>query len=358
MTKLLVTGGCGFIGSALCRHVVQNLDWSVVNVDSLTYASTLDSTNSLHSTGRYVHEKEDITDAAAMKNVFAAHQPDMVAHLAAESHVDRSIDGPMAFVKTNVIGTAVLLDAARAYRASLPDARSSSFRFLHVSTDEVYGSLLMGDPAFTELSTYDPSSPYSASKAASDHIARAYGRTYGLPVLVSNCSNNYGPYQFPEKLIPLMIAKALSGERLPIYGEGLNVRDWLYVEDHARALAMILERGVAGQTYNIGGDSERTNLDVVHAICDILDAKLGDAVGQRRKQIGFVADRPGHDLRYAVDSAKIQRELGWQPSVTFDVGMEKTISWYLENTDWWQSILRGGAYDGTRVGAAKQAAIS
>ncbi len=358
MAKLLITGGCGFIGSALCRHVVEGLGWSVVNVDSLTYASSLGSTASLQATGRYVHEKRDITDAGAMHQVFAAHQPDMVAHLAAESHVDRSIDGPIAFIKTNVMGTAVLLDAARAYHASLCDSRRSSFRFLHVSTDEVYGSLRFDDPAFTEATPYDPSSPYSASKAASDHVARAYGRTYGLPVLVSNCSNNYGPYQFPEKLIPLMIAKALSGERLPVYGRGLNVRDWLYVEDHARALALILQRGGVGQTYNIGGGSERANLDVVYAICDILDNKLGDAVGHRRKQIAFVTDRPGHDLRYAVDSEKIQCELGWRPSVTFEDGLERTIIWYLQNADWWQSILRGAAYDGSRVGVGKQVAVS
>lgn len=358
MTKLLITGGCGFIGSALCRHVVEKLRWSVINVDSLTYASTLGSTASLHATGRYIHEKVDITDAGAMQQVFAAHQPDMVAHLAAESHVDRSIDGPMAFIKTNVMGTAVVLDAAREYLASMPDSRRSSFRVLHVSTDEVYGSLQMGEPAFTETTPYDPSSPYSASKAASDHVARAYGRTYGLPVLISNCSNNYGPFQFPEKLIPLMIIKALSGEPLPVYGKGLNVRDWLHVEDHARALAMILERGVEGQTYNIGGDSERTNLNVVHAICDILDVKLGNAVGQRRRQIRFVADRPGHDLRYAVSSAKIRRELGWQPNVTFEDGLEQTITWYLENTEWYRSILRAAAYDGSRVGIGKQAAVS
>lgn len=357
MKRILITGGCGFIGSALCRHAVETLGWSVVNVDRLTYASTLGSTTSLHATGRYVHEKEDITDASAMQRVFAVHEPDMVVHLAAESHVDRSIEGPLAFVKTNVLGTAVLLDAARAYQASLTDVRRRGFRVLHVSTDEVYGSLDVGDSAFTEATPYDPSSPYAASKAGSDHIARAYGKTYGLPMLVSNCSNNYGPYQFPEKLIPLMIAKALAGERLPVYGKGHNIRDWLYVEDHARALALILERGVAGQTYNIGGDSERTNLDVVHAICDILDAKLGGAVGERRKLISFVTDRPGHDMRYAVDSTKIQRELGWRPSVSFEDGLEQTINWYLENTDWWQSILRGPVYDGSRIGVAKEVAI-
>lgn len=349
--RIVVTGGRGFIGSAVCRHAVQTLGWTVINVDSLTYASTHGSTEMLEASGRYIFVKADITDRAAMDAVFEAHTPDAVAHLAAESHVDRSIDGPMAFVTTNVAGTACLLDAARAWQTRLAPEAAARFRFLHVSTDEVFGSLGMDHSRFTETTPYDPSSPYSATKAAADHLVRSYGRTYGLPILLTNCSNNYGPYHFPEKLIPLMIIRAAGRLPLPVYGKGANVRDWLCVEDHARALMTVLESGRVGESYNIGGDAERSNLEVVEAICDLVDARLPDGP-PRRSLITFVTDRPGHDLRYAIDSSKIERELGWKPSISFEQGLEATVDWFLSNRDWWQEILDRGAYDVGRLGGA------
>lgn len=353
--RVLVTGGCGFIGSAFCRHAVQDLGWSVVNVDSLTYASTSGSTEMLQASGRYAFVKADITDQAAMTRLFVDHQPEAVVHLAAESHVDRSIDGPLAFVHTNVTGTACLLEAARTLHARLRGGASDRFRFLHVSTDEVFGSLGMSDDKFNETTPYNPSSPYSATKAGSDHLVRAYGHTFGLPIVTTNCSNNYGPYQFPEKLIPLMITKAASRQPLPVYGQGANVRDWLAVEDHVRAITQVLERGRLGESYNIGGDAERSNLDVVKAVCDLVDARMPDGPS-RRELITFVADRPGHDLRYAVDASKIQRELGWAPSVTFEEGLAATVDWYLGNRDWWQAILDRAANATDRRGAAPKIA--
>ena len=344
---ILVTGGAGFIGSALVRYLIAHTEHTVVNVDALTYAGNLDSLASVAGHPRYRFEHVDITDAAALRRVFDAHAPDAVMHLAAESHVDRSIDGPGAFVHTNLVGTHLLLqEALRAWREST-GARRERFRFLHVSTDEVFGSL--GDEgAFTEDTPYDPRSPYSATKAGSDHLARAWHHTYGLPVLVTNCSNNYGPYQFPEKLIPLMILKGLAGEPLPVYGTGANVRDWLYVDDHARALVRVLEQGQVGRSYNIGGATELRNLDVVHAICELLDARV--PLGRpRREQVVFVADRPGHDHRYAMDIRRIGAELGWRPSETFATGLAATVDWYLANRPWWERI-RSGAYRGERLG--------
>ncbi|HEY0985331.1 dTDP-glucose 4,6-dehydratase, partial [Schlesneria sp.] len=316
--KLLVTGGAGFIGSALIRYLIAETGYSVVNVDCLTYAGNLSTLQSVASDSRYAFEKVNICDAAALHSVFERHKPDAVMHLAAESHVDRSIDGPNAFIQTNVVGTYNLLEVSRRYRATLPEDQQQRFRFHHISTDEVYGSL--GDEGlFTEETPYDPSSPYSSSKAASDHLVRAWHRTYGLPVLVTNCSNNYGPFQFPEKLIPLTITSALEGRPLPVYGTGQNVRDWLYVDDHARALIAVLERGKIGETYNIGGNSERQNIVVVRTICSLLDELVADSKNRpHEKLITFVTDRPGHDQRYAIDAAKIQRELGWKPLESFD----------------------------------------
>lgn len=348
--RLLVTGGCGFIGSAVCRHAIQDLGWSVINIDCMTYAASEGSTAALHTSGKYIHECVDIVDRAGVDAVFARHQPQAVIHLAAESHVDRSIDGPLAFVRTNVNGTASLLEATRSFLAQKDMVDRASFRFLHVSTDEVFGSLKLDGSRFTESSPYDPSSPYSATKAASDHIVRAHGRTYDLPVLLTNCSNNYGPFHFPEKLIPLTIIRALRGERLPVYGTGANIRDWLFVEDHAAALCLILQRGHIGESYNIGGDEEHTNLDVVRTICDILDQKLPRAGLLRRDLIEFVADRPGHDLRYAIDASKVKQELGWKPKMSFAEGLQKTIDWFLDNEGWWQDILSHGSYDGRRLG--------
>jgi dTDP-glucose 4,6-dehydratase len=344
---VLVTGGAGFIGSALVRYLIAHTEHTVVNVDALTYAGNLDSLASVAGHPRYRFEHVDITDAAALRRVFDAHAPDAVMHLAAESHVDRSIDGPGAFVHTNLVGTYLLLqEALRAWRDAT-GTRRERFRFLHVSTDEVFGSL--GDEgAFTEDTPYDPRSPYSATKAGSDHLARAWHHTYGLPVLVTNCSNNYGPYQFPEKLIPLMILKGLAGEPLPVYGTGANVRDWLYVDDHARALVRVLEQGRVGRSYNIGGATELRNLDVVHAICELLDARAPLA-RPRREQVTFVADRPGHDHRYAMDIRRIGAELGWRPSETFATGLAATVDWYLANRPWWERI-RSGAYRGERLG--------
>ena len=344
--RVLVTGGSGFIGSALCLRLVDQ-GWTVFNLDALTYAAAPASLAALEGHERYTLIQADIRDGDAVRAAFAQARPDVVMHLAAESHVDRSITGAGIFVDTNVTGTFTLLEAARAWRDGLPADAAGAFRFLHVSTDEVFGSL-GAEGLFREDTAYDPSSPYSASKAASDHLARAWGRTYGLNVLVSNCSNNYGPRQFPEKLIPLMVLNALAGKDLPVYGDGSNVRDWLFVDDHARALQDIVERGRPGETYCIGGNAERTNLDVVHAICDILDDRR-PAAAPRREQIRFVTDRPGHDARYAIDSSKLQRELGWSPSVDFETGLARTIDWYLANEDWWRPIQEG-VYRQERLG--------
>lgn len=349
--KIMVTGGAGFIGSALCRHLVNNLGYHVVNVDKMTYAATEGSTAILQGSPSYRFHRLDICDRDAMQRLMAAEDVDGVIHLAAESHVDRSIDGPGAFVETNVFGTFSLLQAARSYHDILPASRKEKFRFHHVSTDEVFGELPLDGGLFTEDTAYAPSSPYSASKAASDHLVMAWHKTYGLPVVLSNCSNNYGPYHFPEKLIPLMIINGLEGKQLPVYGKGANVRDWLHVEDHARALAMVFTRGRLGQSYNIGGRNERTNLAVVEAIADLLDQEVPLKSGSRRGLITFVGDRPGHDLRYAIDASKIEGELGWRAKYTFETGLKDTISWYMHNQDWWQP-LRAARYAGERLGKA------
>lgn len=348
--KLLVTGGAGFIGSAVIRHVIVNTSDSVVNVDKLTYAGNLESLAEVSGSDRYAFEQVDICDRAAVERVFREHQPDAVMHLAAESHVDRSIDGPAAFVETNIVGTYTLLEVARQYWSGLDSERKGSFRFHHISTDEVYGDLEGPEDLFTEETAYAPSSPYSASKASSDHLVRAWHRTYGLPVLVTNCSNNYGPYHFPEKLIPLMILNALDGKPLPVYGKGDQVRDWLYVEDHARALYNVVTEGVVGETYNIGGHNEKQNIEVVHTICDLLQ-DLAPADRKYRDLITHVADRPGHDLRYAIDAGKIQRELGWTPEETFESGIRKTVQWYLDNLEWCQRV-QDGSYQRERLGVA------
>ena len=331
--KVLVTGGAGFIGSAVVRHLLSRGD-AVVNVDCLTYAGNLATLENESQHADYAFEQVDICDAAGIRRVFEQHQPDGVMHLAAESHVDRSIDGPAAFIQTNIFGTYTLLEESRRYWETLSPLRRDTFRFHHVSTDEVYGSL--GESGlFTETTSYDPSSPYSASKASSDHLVRAWHRTYRLPVLVTNCSNNYGPYQFPEKLIPLMILNGLAGKPLPVYGTGANVRDWLYVDDHAEALALVLREGTPGETYNIGGWNERKNIDVVHTLCKLLDELAPAADGRPHSRlITYVADRPGHDHRYAIDASKIDRELGWRPRETFESGLRKTVAWYLANGDW------------------------
>ncbi len=351
--KIIVTGGAGFIGSAVCRHLIGNTAAHVVNVDKLTYAANLRSLDPIAHSPRYSFVRADICDRAAMDSILARHAPDAVMHLAAESHVDRSISGSDEFIRTNVLGTHALLEAARAYWMRLAPERARAFRFLHVSTDEVYGSL-GPTGAFREDTPYDPSSPYSASKAASDHLASAWQRTFGLPVLISNCSNNYGPYHFPEKLIPLAILNALEGKSLPVYGDGSNVRDWLFVEDHARALVEILQKGRPGETYNVGGGNERTNLEVVNAICDALD-DLVPADTSRRRLITFVPDRPGHDHRYAIDAGKIERELGWRAQESFDSGLARTVRWYLDNRAWWEP-LRKGVYAGERLGLVPVAA--
>ncbi|MCO4161568.1 dTDP-glucose 4,6-dehydratase [Citrobacter amalonaticus] len=348
--KILVTGGAGFIGSAVVRHIINNTQDSVINVDKLTYAGNLESLTEIANSERYSFEHADICDSNVMARIFETHQPDAVMHLAAESHVDRSITGPAAFIETNIVGTYVLLESARQYWSSLESARKRTFRFHHISTDEVYGDLPHPDevaqesilPLFTEQTAYAPSSPYSASKASSDHLVRAWLRTYGLPTMVTNCSNNYGPYHFPEKLIPLVILNALEGKSLPIYGKGEQIRDWLYVEDHARALYTVVTKGIPGETYNIGGHNEKKNLDVVHTICDLLDEIVPKAVSYR-EQITYVADRPGHDRRYAIDADKISRELGWKPQETFESGIRKTVEWYLANTSWVENI-KSGAY--------------
>jgi dTDP-glucose 4,6-dehydratase len=350
MTKrFLITGGAGFIGSAVVRHLIRETENRVCVVDKLTYAGNLASLAPVANNPRYSFLRADIADAARMKDVFSSYRPDVVMHLAAESHVDRSIDGPAPFVQTNIIGTYTLLEAALAHWRALPKGAQGEFRFHHISTDEVFGSLEAGG-SFSEATAYAPRSPYSASKAASDHLARAWHHTYGLPVVITNCSNNYGPYHFPEKLIPLTIINGLEGVKLPVYGAGENVRDWLYVEDHARALVSVVVGGRLGETYCIGGRSERTNLAVVKAICALLDELAPDrTIGPREALIAFVADRPGHDLRYAIDPARICNELGWQPRETFETGLRKTVEWYLNNRAWWQAIRRN-VYGGERLG--------
>jgi dTDP-glucose 4,6-dehydratase len=353
--KLLVTGGAGFIGSAVVRHIINNTNSSVVNVDKLTYAGNLNSVNAVADCNRYVFEQADICSSEVMAALFAKHQPDAVMHLAAESHVDRSIDGPAAFIETNIVGTYTLLETARQYWRDLPEVRKTAFRFHHISTDEVYGDLHGTDDLFTETTPYAPSSPYSASKASSDHLVRAWQRTYGLPVIVTNCSNNYGPYHFPEKLIPLIILNALAGKPLPVYGKGNQIRDWLYVEDHARALYKVVSEGVVGETYNIGGNNEKQNIEVVHAICELMDElapmhERGYPLNTHHSSlITHVTDRPGHDFRYAIDASKIERELGWKPEETFETGLRKTVQWYLANRDWWQAVL-DGSYKLERMG--------
>ena len=347
--RFLVTGGAGFIGSAFVRHAVAATDHHVLVVDKLTYAGNLDSLVPVKDHPHFQFVRADIADAAAMKAALADFQPDVILHLAAESHVDRSIDGPAAFVETNVVGTFVLLQQALGYWRALPKAKAEGFRFHHVSTDEVFGSL-GARGQFSEDSPYRPNSPYSASKAASDHLVRAWHHTYGLPVLISNCSNNFGPCHFPEKLIPLIILNALEGKPLPVYGKGENVRDWLYVEDHARALLVIAERGRVGESYNVGANCERANIAVVRAICALMDELAPDAIGPRERLITFVADRPGHDLRYAMDARKLREELGWAPQETFESGLRKTVEWYLTNRPWWERI-RTQVYRGERLGA-------
>ncbi len=350
MTSFMVTGGCGFIGSAVCRHLIAE-GHKVVNVDKLTYAGNPQSLRSIADHPDYHFLHADIADSAAIAAALREYRIEAIMNLAAESHVDRSIDGPAAFVETNVVGTFRLLQTALDYWRELEGARRGDFRFHHVSTDEVFGDLPFDDSLFTETTPYAPSSPYSASKAASDHFVHAWHRTYGLPVVISNCSNNYGPFHFPEKLIPLTILNALEGRPLPVYGRGENVRDWLFVEDHARALALVITRGRIGESYNIGGNEERTNLAVVEAICDALDARqpLPNG-GSRRNLISFVTDRPGHDLRYSIDAGKISAELGWKPQENFETGLSRTIDWYLENSWWWEPI-RSGRYAGERLGA-------
>lgn len=350
--KLLVTGGAGFIGSAVLRHVIGTTNVQVVNVDKLTYAGNLDSLAEIEQSPTYFFERADICDAAALDRIFSEHQPDAVMHLAAESHVDRSIDGPDEFVQTNVVGTFRLLQASLKHFRKLPADMAAAFRFVHVSTDEVFGDLEGSGEFFTEQTPYAPSSPYSATKAGSDHMARAWLRTFGLPVMVTNCSNNYGPCQFPEKLIPHMILNALSGKPLPVYGDGAQIRDWLYVEDHARALWTVLTKGQVGETYNIGGHNEQRNIDVVGEVCRLLErlAPSEAPAGGYASLITFVKDRPGHDVRYAIDASKIQRELGWVPNETFHSGLEKTVSWYLDNKSWWQRVL-DGRYRLERAGA-------
>jgi len=376
--KFLVTGGAGFIGSAVIRHIINNTQDDAINVDKLTYAGNLESLSSVSESDQYSFEQVDICDRGELDRVFTQYQPDVIMHLAAESHVDRSIDGPAAFIETNIVGTYTLLETARQYWQSLNNERKSSFRFHHISTDEVYGDLEGPEELFTETTPYDPSSPYSASKASSDHLVRAWLRTYGLPIVISNCSNNYGPHHFPEKLIPLMILNALEGKPLPVYGDGQQIRDWLYVVDHARALYLVATKGAIGETYNIGGHNEKTNIDVVKTICKLLEELAPPASRKSSEKtsspaptarhpatprhscesrnlvaykdlITFVEDRPGHDLRYAIDAGKIERELGWKPRETFESGLRKTVEWYLNNKPWWSRIL-DGSYSRERLG--------
>ncbi|WP_036252965.1 dTDP-glucose 4,6-dehydratase [Methylobacter sp. BBA5.1] len=349
--KILITGGAGFIGSALVRYLINETEHSVINVDKLTYAGNLESLKSIEANPRYSFEQVDICDAAKIEQLFQHYQPDAIMHLAAESHVDRSIDGPAAFIQANIIGTYTLLEAARKHWQALTDTEKQAFRFHHISTDEVYGAL--GETGlFTEQTAYDPSSPYSASKASSDHLVRAWHRTYGLPVIVTNCSNNYGPFHFPEKLIPLVILNAIEGKPLPVYGKGDQIRDWLYVEDHARALYKVVTEGSVGQTYNIGGHNEKTNLEVVKTICRILDELKPNHPGnitRYEELITHVTDRPGHDKRYAIDAGKINKELDWTPQETFETGIRKTVQWYIDNQAWWQNVL-DGSYRRERLG--------
>jgi dTDP-glucose 4,6-dehydratase len=357
--KILITGGAGFIGSAVVRQILANTDYSVVNIDALTYAGNVESIPSALQGSRYLLAQADICDAEVIAQLFDEHQPDAVMHLAAESHVDRSITGPGAFIQTNIVGTYTLLEAARSYWQGLSESRKAAFRFHHISTDEVYGDLEGTDDLFLETTPYAPSSPYSASKASSDHLVRAWHRTYGLPVLITNCSNNYGPYHFPEKLIPHMILNALAGKQLPIYGDGKQIRDWLYVEDHARALIKVVTEGEVGETYNIGGHNEKRNIEVVQTLCSLLEELAADNAhslasgreGGFASLITFVTDRPGHDARYAIDASKIERDLGWVPEETFESGLRKTVQWYLDNESWWRRVLSGD-YQLSRLGEA------
>ena len=353
--RILLTGGCGFIGSAVIRHLIRATGHSVVNVDKMTYAASEEALEEAGTDPRYRLVRADIVDHAAMRAVFSASAPDAVMHLAAETHVDRSIDGPGPFVQTNVVGTYTLLDVAREYWAELPAPRRAGFRFHHISTDEVFGALGPGDKPFTETTAYDPRSPYSASKAASDHLVRAWHHTYGLPTLVSNTVNNFGPWQFPEKLIPLITLNALEGKTLPVYGDGSNVRDWLFVDDHAEALVRVIERGEIGATYAIGGRQPRSNLQVVHAICAALDARLPDPAGPRSRLISFVSDRPGHDFRYEIDPSRAEAALDWRAPHGFEAGLARTVDWYLAHRPWWEGV-RAARYAGQRLGAARSAA--
>lgn len=353
--KILVTGGAGFIGSAVIRHIITDTQDSVINLDKLTYAGNLESLKSVEKHARYAFAQVDICDKSALERIFTQYQPDAVMHLAAESHVDRSIDSAAVFIQTNIVGTYTLLEVARHYWDDLSFEKKEVFRFHHISTDEVYGDLESRTDLFTETTAYAPSSPYSASKAASDHLVRAWGRTYGLPIIVTNCSNNYGPFHFPEKLIPLMILNALEGKALPVYGDGQQIRDWLFVEDHARALYKVITQGKAGETYNIGGHNEKTNIEVVRSICRLLEELVPNkpqGVVNYEDLILFVADRPGHDVRYAIDATKIGRELGWKPQETFESGIRKTVNWYLHNKTWWRRVL-DGSYNRERLGVRK-----
>lgn len=350
--KILVTGGAGFIGSAVVRHIINNTNDSVVNIDKLTYAGNLESLSNEVNNERYCFEQIDICNKNEVSRVLNQYKPDAIMHLAAESHVDRSIDGPAAFIETNIIGTYTLLEASRSYWNQLNSSKKKAFRFHHISTDEVYGDLVGTDELFTEDTSYEPSSPYSASKASSDHLVRAWQRTYGLPTIITNCSNNYGPYHFPEKLIPLMILNALDGKNLPVYGDGNQIRDWLYVEDHASALYTVVSTGAVGETYNIGGHNEKTNIDVVKAICCLLEELVPNkpkGVEHYEDLITYVKDRPGHDVRYAIDATKIERELGWIPEESFESGLRKTVEWYLNNEKWWSRVLNG-SYSMERLG--------
>ncbi|HAS8515320.1 TPA: dTDP-glucose 4,6-dehydratase [Vibrio vulnificus] len=350
--KILVTGGAGFIGSAVVRHIINDTQDSVVNLDKLTYAGNLESLASVAGSDRYTFEQVDICDRSELGRVFAMHQPDAVMHLAAESHVDRSIDGPATFIETNIVGTYTLLEAARSYWNGLDGEHKAAFRFHHISTDEVYGDLEGTNDLFTETTSYAPSSPYSASKASSDHLVRAWLRTYGLPTIVTNCSNNYGPYHFPEKLIPLIILNALEGKALPVYGDGMQIRDWLFVEDHARALYKVVTEGVVGETYNIGGHNEKANIEVVKTICSLLEELVPNkpqGVAEYLDLVAYVKDRPGHDVRYAIDASKIEHELDWKPQETFESGIRKTVKWYLNNQEWWSRVL-DGSYSRERLG--------